>query len=92
MNKKESMKVKMARVRSFKKNMKGGSLVEDIISKGRNWILDKAHQAIKDKKLVSKGLTAASLANPTWAPITAPLAGVASLFGYGKNKKNKMMY
>jgi len=87
MNKKD-MKLKMARVRSFKK-MKGNGLLEDIYNKAKDILIDKAHSYVKDKKLISKALSAASL-NPTWAPITAPLAGVASIAGYGRKKK--MMY
>jgi len=79
----------MAKIRSMKKGMKGNGLLGDIASKAKDLIVDKAVGYVKDNKLISKGLAAASL-NPTFAPVTAPLAAVSSLFGYGKKKKKKL--
>jgi hypothetical protein len=73
-----------------KKGIKGNGLVDDIISKGRSWILDKAHQAIKEKKIISRGLAGLSLANPSLAPITGPLSALSGVLGYGLPKKKKM--
>ena len=80
-------KMYMAKIRSMRgKNMKGNGLLKDIYEKGKDLLIDKAHSYVKDNKLISKGLAAASL-NPTLAPITGPLSAVSSLFGYGKRKK-----
>lgn len=87
----KEMKLKMAKVRAAKKNMQGNGLLEDIYNKAKDILIDKAHSFVKDRKLISKGLAAASL-NPTWAPITAPLAGVANLAGYGKKKQMAKLF
>jgi hypothetical protein len=81
----------MAKIRSMKssKGMKGKGLLGDIASKAKDLFIDKASSYVKDNKLISKGLAAASL-NPTFAPVTAPLAAAASLFGYGKKKRKNM--
>lgn len=69
---------------------RGKGLLGDIFNKGKDILVDKSIGFVKDNKLISKGLAAASL-NPTFAPITAPLSLAASFFGYGKkNKKMKM--
>lgn len=82
-------KAYMAKIRSMR-NMKGNGLLGDIASKAKDLFIDKASSYVKDNKLISKGLAAASL-NPTFAPVTAPLAAAASLFGYGKKKSKKNM-
>lgn len=87
----KEMKLKMAKVRAAKKNMQGNGLLEDIYNKAKDILIDKAHSFVKDRKLISKGLAAASL-NPTWAPIAGPLAGVASLAGYGKKKQMNKLF
>lgn len=81
-------KAYMAKIRNMR-NMKGNGLLGDIASKAKDLLIDKASSYVKDNKLISKGLAAASL-NPTFAPVTAPLAAVSSLFGYGKKKKKKL--
>jgi hypothetical protein len=83
----------MAKIRSMKGKgnggMKGKGLLGDIASKAKDLFIDKASSYVKDNKLISKGLAAASL-NPTFTPVTAPLAAAASLFGYGKKKRKNM--
>jgi hypothetical protein len=79
----------MAKIRNMKsKGMKGNGILGDIASKAKDFLINKASSYIKDNKLISRGLAAASL-NPTFAPVTAPLSAAASLFGYGKKKKKK---
>jgi hypothetical protein len=79
----------MAKIRSMKKGMKGNGLLGDIADKAKDLLINKASSYVKDNKLISKGLATASL-NPTFAPVTAPLAAAASLFGYGKKKNKKL--
>lgn len=81
----------MAKIRSMKgKGMRGKGLLGDLASKAKDLFIDKASSYVKDNKLISKGLATASL-NPAFAPVTAPLAAAASLFGYGKKRKNKKL-
>ena len=68
----------------------GNGLLEDIFNKGKEILVDKLHGFIKDKKLISKGLLASSVAYPALAPVLTPLSMVSSTVGYGKMKKMKM--
>jgi len=80
-------KMYMAKIRSMRgKNMKGNGLLKDIYEKGKDLLIDKAHSYVKDNKLISKGLAAASL-NPSLAPFTVPLSAASNILGYGGRKK-----
>lgn len=68
----------------------GNGILQDIYNKGKEILVDKLHNYIKDNKLISKGLLAGSVAYPTLAPVLTPLSMVSSTVGYGKMKKMKM--
>jgi hypothetical protein len=93
--KKGSMEAKnfMAKLRAMKgPNKKSKARGEGIMNDAWDYV-KKGASYIKDNKLLSKGLSAASLiSSPEYKPLLTSASGLASAIGLGKKpKKSKLM-
>jgi len=82
----------MAKLRAMRgPNKKSKVKGEGILNDAWDYV-KKGASYIKDNKLLSKGLSAASLiSSPEYKPLLTSASGIAAAIGLGKKKKNKSM-
>ena len=82
------MKNFMAKLRAMKGNTKNKSNAKGNGVMNDAWdYIKKGASYVKDNKLLSKGLSAASLvSSPQYKPVLASASGLASAVGLGKKK------